>query len=361
MEQDRRRNPDPSAHRDSPKKKDRHRPSYKSIYTKPSMYPYEPVSEFSVGQWNLRGQRLYPAMSDSAVCSYPFPNEFSMNPTFPMYPVLPPTMYSVGLESNRRSNRYRRKSKAPDMEANSNNSANFTSLPPVNNEDIDCSQKRRFSDPGLNNAEESNDSSSSESISDECSLVNESLVEQITELKSENKRLHSELESTRTELKLMRSEIAVVANKVSCHEPFSLARKFDRLISTSIVGEIDSLKKRLTMLERQLDHLRIHSKVDSKVNGEATTDEIEIATKRINDSVDKISKLQNSIEHTKERDCNSNTTATFDANSDVVAESSSDCNGNSLSTISCESLSSSLGPGSLHSATVTLCGPVTDL
>lgn len=195
------------------------------------MYPYEPVSEFSVGQWNLRGQRLYPAMSDSAVCSYPFPNEFSMNPTFPMYPVLPPTMYSVGLESNRRSNRYRRKSKAPDMEANSNNSANFTSLPPVNNEDIDCSQKRRFSDPGLNNAEESNDSSSSESISDECSLVNESLVEQITELKSENKRLHSELESTRTELKLMRSEIAVVANKVSCHEPFSLARKFDRLIS----------------------------------------------------------------------------------------------------------------------------------
>lgn len=229
----RRRNPDPPAHRDSSKKKDRHRPSYKSVYTKPSMYPYEPVSEFSVGQWNLRGQRLYPAMSDSAVCSYPFPNEFSMNPTFPMYSVLPPTMYSVGLETSRRSSRYRRKSKAPDAEMSSNNNANFTSLPPVNNEDIDCSQKRRFSDPGLNNAEESNDSSSSESTSDECSLVNESLVEQITELKSENKRLHSELESTRTELKLMRSEIAVVANKVSCHEPFSLARKYDSLMGLS--------------------------------------------------------------------------------------------------------------------------------
>lgn len=193
------------------------------------MYPYEPVSEFSVGQWNVRGQRLYPAMSDSAVCSYPFPNEFSMNPAFSMYPVLPPTMYSVGLENNRRSSRYRRKSKAPDAETSSNNNANFTSLPPVNHEDIDCSQKRRFSDPGLNNAEESNDSSSSESISDEGSLANESLVDQINELKSENKRLYSELESTRTELKMMRSEIAVVANKVTCHEPISLARKYDNL------------------------------------------------------------------------------------------------------------------------------------
>lgn len=42
-------------------------------------------------------------------------------------------------------------------------------------------------------------------------------------------------------------------------------------------------------------------------------------------------------------------------------ETGSDCNGNSLSTVSCESLSSSIGPGSLHSAYVTLCGPVTDL
>lgn len=77
--------------------------------------------------------------------------------------------------------------------------------------------------------------------------------------------------------------------------------------------------------------------------------------------IDIVNRLKTDIKHTKETDSNSIITAAFDVNSEVAAESSSDCNGNSLSTTSCESLSSSLGPGSLHSATVTLCGPVTDL
>ncbi len=63
-------------------------------------------------------------------------------------------------------------------------------------------------------------------MSDKYSVINGSLMEQISELESENKRLFSELECTKNELKIMKSEIAAISNKVTCHESPSLARKY---------------------------------------------------------------------------------------------------------------------------------------
>lgn len=126
-------------------------------------------------------------------------------------------MYPVGFEQIRRPSRARKK------DGTINSSANFKSLPPVL--DVGCSEKRRFSDPGLNNESESTDESINSDSS--CSFMNETwLLEQITELKSENKRLSTELESTKDELKTLKSEFQVLSNKVTCHEPFSLARKY---------------------------------------------------------------------------------------------------------------------------------------
>lgn len=135
-------------------------------------------------------------------------------------------MYPVGVEHVPRPSRVRKKvSKYSNGDGAVN--ANFTSLPPVNIAEVSCSEKRRFSDPGLNNdVDESNDSNSESSVSNSSSFENEaSLLEQITELKSENKRLSSELQITRDELSILKSEVLVISNKVSCHEPFSLARK----------------------------------------------------------------------------------------------------------------------------------------
>lgn len=185
------------------------------------------MSEFSVGQWNSQGQRLYPTMSDSAMCGYSFPCDYTINSGYQIYPVCSTNMYPIGLEHSRRLSKTSHKKNKffQDVDSVVNSNSNFTSLPPVNIEDLDCNQKRRFSDPGLNNVDESNESSSGESLSDGCSLTNESFLEQISELKSENKRLVSELESTKNELKTIKSEFALISNKVSCHEPFSLARE----------------------------------------------------------------------------------------------------------------------------------------
>lgn len=219
----RRKNSENKTSHKIPKKKDKTRSSYRTFYNNPEIY-YEPVSEFSVRQFNSHGTRLYPTMSDSAVCGYSFPSDYPLNRGFSVYPVMSANMYSVGFENFPQLSRIGEKNKIPDVECAVNNNSNFTSLPPVNTEEADCNQKRRFSDPGLNNADESNESSD-ESISDDCSVLNEPIMDQISDLKSENKRLFSELESTRNELKTVKSELAVITNKVTCHEPFTLARK----------------------------------------------------------------------------------------------------------------------------------------
>lgn len=199
---------------------------------------YESGSEFSAGQWNMQGPpRLYPTMSDSAVCGYTVPAAFDypMNAAaaaatagYPLYPVYSTNVYPVELEYTRRLSRNirsKRHSKyCNDVDSSGHGNSNFTSLPPVNVGDENCNQKRRFSDPGLNNADESNDSSCTDSLSEECS-ISETLMEQVSELKSENRRLFSELENTKCELKTVKSEFAALSNRVMCHEPISLARK----------------------------------------------------------------------------------------------------------------------------------------
>lgn len=215
----------------TPKKRGKHRTPSKPEHIKPHIC-YEPVglSEFSTGQWNLHGQRLYPTMSDSAVCGYPFSSADYYPTTLPMCPLLSPNVYSTPTGILRKRTRVKKKNKVSEEKLLSNNNSNYTSLPPVNSEDVYYSQKRRFSDPGLNNVEESSNESSTsneESISDsDCSFIpNETLMEQITELRTANKSLCCELETTKNELKILKSELALVTSKVTCHEPFSLTRK----------------------------------------------------------------------------------------------------------------------------------------
>lgn len=220
-----------SNYQDISKRKDRNRSYHKSYYNHvPDWHQYEPSSEFSVGQWNSHaGQRLYPTMSDSAVCGYSLPCDYSINSGYQFYPVCS-TMYPVGLEYPRRRTT-RKKNKFPqDTVSSSNSASNFTSLPPVNLEDVNCNQKRRFSDPGLNNVDESNEASTESSDVDEYDVVNDSLLEQISELKSENKRLVNDLKTTKDELNIIKSEISAISSKISCHEPLSLARKYTFII-----------------------------------------------------------------------------------------------------------------------------------
>ncbi|KAL6952189.1 hypothetical protein U1Q18_048551 [Sarracenia purpurea var. burkii] len=227
-------------------------------------------------------------------------------------------MYPVGLEYPRRRTT-RKKNKFPqDTVSSSNSASNFTSLPPVNLEDVNCNQKRRFSDPGLNNVDESNEASTESSDVDEYDVVNDSLLEQISELKSENKRLVNDLKTTKDELNIIKSEISAISSKISCHEPLSLAQMVKEIRDAAQIRENVLFSKTEALIERN-----------------AQSSDIKVSKKEDSTNLDLL-------------------------NPDVQ-ETSSDFNGNSPSTVSCESLSSSLGPGSLHSAHVTLCGPVTDL
>lgn len=172
----------------------------------------EPIIQFSPFQWNQPNQRLYPTMSDSAVCGYPIPMNIPIDPRYhTMYPMYQPY---VPLGYGRDYLEQDSLTKSKDQ---------FTSLPPINVIDNDSELKRTHSDPGLNNSDDKFEllSSGSDVESTETCFPNE-----IAELKQENCRLSNELEFLKIELRNLKLEISNKNNQnCACNDAGSLTSK----------------------------------------------------------------------------------------------------------------------------------------
>uniref|UniRef100_A0A2S2NZU1 Uncharacterized protein n=1 Tax=Schizaphis graminum TaxID=13262 RepID=A0A2S2NZU1_SCHGA len=188
----------------------------------------EQISEFSPFQWNQSNQRLYPTVSDSAVCGYPVPVNIPVDPRFhTLYPIYQPYM-SVGIG---------REYLEPNQHMSSRDQ--FTSLPPINIADNESEIKRTHSDPGLNNQDDKFEllSSGSDQESYDTYYANE-----VAELKKDNQRLANELELVKIELRNLKLDISSKNNdRCGCADPGSI---------TNIVQEIRAAHK---LMEQTLE------------------------------------------------------------------------------------------------------------
>lgn len=172
----------------------------------------EQISEFSSLQWNQTNQRLYPTMSDSAVCGYQtVPVHIPVDTRFhTLYPVYQPYV-SVGIG---------REYLEPSQHISSRDQ--FTSLPPINVIDNESEIKRTHSDPGLNNQDDTFEliSSESEQSFDTC------YANEVAELKKANQRLSNELELVKIELRNLKLDISSINNdRCVCTDPGSITSK----------------------------------------------------------------------------------------------------------------------------------------
>lgn len=172
----------------------------------------EPISEFSTLQWNQSNQRLYPTMSDSAVCGYPVPVNIPVDPRFhTLYPVYQPYV-SVGIG---------REYLEPSQHLSSRDQ--FTSLPPINMIDSESEIKRTHSDPGLNNQDDTFELISSESDQESYDTC---YANEVAELKKANQRLSNELELVKIELRNLKLDISSKNNdSCVCADPGSITSK----------------------------------------------------------------------------------------------------------------------------------------
>ncbi|VVC36294.1 Hypothetical protein CINCED_3A013283 [Cinara cedri] len=188
----------------------------------------EQISEFSTHQWNQSNQRLYPTMSDSAVCGYPVPFNIPVDPRFhTLYPVYQPYV-SVGIG---------REYLEPSQHVSSRDQ--FTSLPPINVIDSESEIKRTHSDPGLNNQDDKFELISSDSEPDS---FNTCYANEVAELKKDNQRLSNELELVKIELRNLKLDMSSKNNeKCICADPGSI---------TNIIQEIRAAHK---LMEQTLE------------------------------------------------------------------------------------------------------------
>lgn len=174
----------------------------------------EQISEFSPHQWNHSNQRLYPTMSDSAVCGYPVPVNIPVDPRFhTLYPIYQPYV-SVGI-----GREY--------LESSQHISSRdqFTSLPPINIADNESEMKRTHSDPGLNNQDDKFELLSSESDQGSYDTY---YANEVAELKKDNQRLANELELVKIELRDLKLDISSKNNdKCGCTDPGSITSNFN--------------------------------------------------------------------------------------------------------------------------------------
>lgn len=175
----------------------------------------EQISEFSPLQWNQSNQRLYPTMSDSAVCGYPVPVNIPVDPRFhTLYPIYQPYM-SVGIG---------REYLEPSQHMPSRDQ--FTSLPPINIADNESEIKRTHSDPGLNNQDDKFELLSSDSDQESYDTY---YANEVAELKKDNQRLANELELVKIELRNLKLDISSKNNdKCGCADPGSITSNFQK-------------------------------------------------------------------------------------------------------------------------------------
>lgn len=174
----------------------------------------EHMSEFSTFQWNQSTQqRLYPTMSDSAVCGYPVPVNIPVDPRFhTLYPVYQPYV-SVGIG---------REYLEPNLHSASSRDQ-FTSLPPINIIDNESEIKRTHSDPGLNNQDDTFESMSSKSDQESLDTF---YANEVAELKKDNQRLANELELVKIELRNLKLDLSSTNDKCACADPGSITSNF---------------------------------------------------------------------------------------------------------------------------------------
>ncbi|XP_025406235.1 uncharacterized protein LOC112680368 isoform X3 [Sipha flava] len=203
------------------------RQKYSRVENRPPNYN-EQISEFSTLQWNQSNQRLYPTMSDSAMCGYPVPVNIPVDPRFhTMYPVFSPYM-SVGIG---------REYVEPNQNILSRDQ--FTSLPPINIIDNESEIKRTHSDPGLNNQDDKFDLISSESDRESYDTI---YANEIADLKKDNQRLSNELELVKFELRNLKLDLSSRNNdRCACADPGSI---------TNIIQEIRAAHK---LMEQTLE------------------------------------------------------------------------------------------------------------
>lgn len=191
------------------------RPKYSSIDNR-SPSCNEQISEFSTHQWNQSNQRLYPTMSDSAVCGYPVPLNIPVDPRFhALYPVYQPYV-SVGIG---------REYLEPNQHISSRDQ--FTSLPPINVIDSESEIKRTHSDPGLNIQDDKFELISSDSDPES---FNTCYANEVAELKKNNQRLSNELELMKIELRNLKLDISSKNNdKCICADAGSITSNFKKI------------------------------------------------------------------------------------------------------------------------------------
>ncbi|XP_022173916.1 uncharacterized protein LOC111036256 [Myzus persicae] len=231
----------------------------------------EQISEFSPHQWNHSNQRLYPTMSDSAVCGYPVPVNIPVDPRFhTLYPIYQPYV-SVGIG---------REYLEPGQHMSSRDQ--FTSLPPINIADNESEIKRTHSDPGLNNQDDKFELLSSESDQGSYDTY---YANEVAELKKDNQRLANELELVKIELRNLKLDISSKNNdKCGCTDPGSI---------TNIVQEIRAAHKLMEQtLESKLNSFNVNK--NEITNGSSQLSLINERLEKLEKSSDKSKRVDSS-------------------------------------------------------------------
>ncbi|XP_039282669.1 uncharacterized protein LOC111046336 [Nilaparvata lugens] len=359
---------------------------------------YRSMSEFQPPPscWMpLSQQRLFPAVSDSAVGGCPM-YSVEYQPVF--HPVAMTSHRCNGLLHTERPN-----SEYGPLLTNSeygplhtsreygplHTNSEYTSLPP-NTVLCQSESQRRFSDPGLANGLDSDDEESAASCTgDDC---NATLTERVNCLTRENHRLRADLKETRRELQELKMEmnawkesrpsyepgmvsdmVCEVRESMKVHQEVLLARlkqttpqvndrltlkEFDDLKKKlqNVTNEKESLSDRLKRLEEQMQTVMVHNSLQESNQQELVVLEQEKLKLRreLQEEIDarKTAESQfRSLEHVlgalRKKKINGIVEDKMAADGDHVTSG--------------ESLMSSLGSGSMHSPHVTMSGPVTDL
>ncbi|KAL0118559.1 hypothetical protein PUN28_009317 [Cardiocondyla obscurior] len=252
------------------------------------------------------GQRLFTAMSDPSVCGYsPMPMTYTMQPVslpamYRMYQPMP--MPNIRTVHNKQRHHYNKHLTNIRPGGNNNVSngyeslqqngvlespvhidlqnGDYTSLPPTANKDSGVnsdelnSEHRRYSDPGLGPAgnsdhSDNDDSDSVESGSSVTTISRSnklvlSLIEQMTELKKCNSQLFKELSETKSNLENVKAKLAQCKHNIPTdYQPGMLSelireiREANRNCEENLITKVKSmLDERCNQQTKEVDEMK---------------------------------------------------------------------------------------------------------
>ncbi|KAL1114942.1 hypothetical protein AAG570_007765 [Ranatra chinensis] len=311
-------------------------------------------------------QKLFPAMSDPAVCGYPVQFGYPFDQVaLPIYPVIPATPVTQPFKTLLSYPDLKPRKKRQEIFQSANQKeAQYTSLPPDNGGECGSDQRRRFSDPGLANAQHSEDTCSSSSSSD-----NESNCgEQISNLISENERLTKEISVLRDELHSLKLEVNTVLDLQHSYPAGAVTDMIREVESALGMKEEALIAKTQQLVKEHLCSVASKKTTDvdlDKMPTKAEFEELKSKLAEVTLERDSLNKRVGHLEILIENFMQESKTKAYvsKVSSSLASEEKDKCDGaNILSSLdTCESLSSSIGSGSLHSPLVTMSGPVTNV